>query len=79
MAERTGGVGDLAGGVGQQAHQTSIGIGDRHEQERADCEAERRANRAAARQPIVHHDQPAGADHRTEGKREVVDAAEFAR
>ena len=37
-----------------------------------------RAARSAARQPVVHQDDPADADHRAEAEGEVLDGAEAA-
>ncbi len=44
----------------------------------ADDEAEQRAERAAAEQPVVHDDEPADADHGSPAESEVVGGAELA-
>ena len=49
-----------------------VGVGDRQEQDSADQEPERRAARAAAREPVVHQNDPADADHRAEAEGEVL-------
>src|SRR5436309_4474776 len=51
-------------------------MGDREQQEAADQKSKNPAARAAARQPVVHQDDPSDADHRAEAEREVLDGAQ---
>ena len=73
-----GGVSDLARGVGHGDHQLAVDPSDGKQQRAADDEAEQRAERAAAQQPVVHDDQPADADHGSPAQGEVVGGAKLA-
>jgi len=73
-----GGVGDFGGRVGHAADQAPVHIANGEEQRAADGKSENRAENAAAQQPVVHHHQPADADHGAPSQGEVVDDAEFA-
>jgi len=72
------GVGDLGARIPDPLHEAAVGVRDRKEQQAAEQEAEDAAGRTAARQPVVHQDEPADADHRPETEREVLDGAETA-
>lgn len=70
------GVCDFGAGVANPLHQPAIGVRNREQQQTADEKAEDAAGGAAARQPVVHQDEPADADHRAEAEREVLDGAQ---
>ncbi len=72
------GVRDLRAGVLNLLDQAAVGVGDGKQQQAAYQETEHAAARAAARQPVIHQDEPANADHRAEAEREVLDGAETA-
>ena len=73
------GVRDLGARVADALDEPAVGVGDRKQQQAADEEAEHRAARSAARQPVVHQDDPADADHRAESEGEVLDRAQVRR
>ena len=76
--EHAFGVRDFGAGVADALHHPAVGVGDRKEQQAADEKAEHAAAGPAARQPVVHEDDPADADHRAEAEREVLDRAQAA-
>ncbi|MGA3190795.1 MAG: hypothetical protein ABSF22_27150 [Bryobacteraceae bacterium] len=72
-----GGVRDLPRSIGHGGHQPAIDPADREKECATDGEAQQSAQCAAAQQPIVHHDQPADADHCPPAQGEVVGEAKF--
>ena len=71
-------VGDFSSGIRDRANQAPIGEGDGNEQQRDAEEAEHRPRRTTTRQPVVHDDEPADADHAAKAECEVLERAEGA-
>ena len=76
--ENLGGVGGFAGGVGKALDPLAVDVADGKKNDAADGKTECGANGTAAAEPIIHEDEPAGADHGAESESEVVVEAEFA-
>ena len=72
------GVGGFAGGVGKTLDPLAVDVADGKKNDSADGETESGAERTAAAEPVVHEDEPAGADHGAEGEREIIVEAKFA-
>src|SRR5271167_844002 len=77
--ENLGGVGGFAGGVRKALDPLAVDIADGKQNDSADGKAECGSGGTAATEPVVHEDKPAGADHGTEGEREIIVQAKFAR
>ena len=71
-------VGGFPGGVGNALDPLAIDEADGKQNDSANGKTECRTRWTAAAEPIVHEDQPAGADHGAEGEREIVVQAKFA-
>src|SRR5438045_2883566 len=65
-------------GILDPLHEPAVGVRDRKEQQSAEQVAEDSTEGAAAREPVVHQDEPADADHRAEAEREVLDGGQAA-
>src|SRR5580704_10079679 len=72
-------VGGFAGGVGNALDPLAIDVADGKQNDSANGKTECRTRWTATAEPIVHEDQPAGADHGAEGQSEIVVQAKFAR
>jgi len=66
------GVGGFAGGVGKALYPLAVNVADRKKNDSADGETESGTGRTAAAEPVVHKDEPAGADHGAEGESKQV-------
>jgi hypothetical protein len=56
----------------QSQNPLTVDIADGKQNDAAENETQNRAERAAAAEPVVDEDEPAGADHRAEGEGEVI-------
>jgi len=72
------GVGGFAGGVGKALDPLAVHIADGEQNNSADGKTERSARGTATAEPVVHKDEPAGADHGAESEGEVIVEAKFA-
>ena len=66
------GVGGFAGGVRKALYPLAVNIAHRQQEDSAEDVREDRSQRAAPAKPIVHQDEPAGADHGPESESEIV-------
>ena len=72
------GVGGFSGGVGKPLDPLSIDIPNRNQNDSANGKSESSPGWTAAAQPIVHEDEPARADHCSEGQRKIIVETKFA-
>ena len=72
------GVGGFAGGVGKALDPLAVDVADGQKNDSADGKTESGASGPAAAEPVVHEDEPAGADHGAESESEIVVQAKFA-
>jgi len=72
------GVGRFAGSVGKATNPLAVDVANGKKKDATEAEAEHGAERAAAGEPVVHKNDPAGADHGAKAESEIVGEGEFA-
>lgn len=73
-----GGVGGFAGSVGEALDPLAVNIANGEQNHAADCETERSSGGTATAKPVVHENEPAGANHGAESESEIIVEAKFA-
>jgi len=76
--ENLRGVGGFAGSVGKALDPLAVDVANRKQNDAADGKSERRARRTSSSEPIVHEDEPSGANHGAEREGKVVVQTKFA-
>lgn len=72
------GVGRFAGGVGKATNPLAVDVSDGKKKDATEAESKHGAERAATCEPVVHENDPAGADHGAKAESEIVGEGEFA-
>lgn len=76
--ENLGGVGGFTRSVWEPLDPLAIDVADGKQNDAANGKSESSAERAAAAEPVVHEDEPAGANHGAESESEIIVEAKFA-
>src|SRR5260370_34910636 len=77
--KKWGGIGGFAGGVRNALYPLAVNIAHGQQEDSTEDVGEDRSQRATTAKPIVHENEPSGADHGPESESEIVVHAKFAR